>query len=172
MSRVGATRDLKIALSSKPTCVCAFIRFLQLWTAVAIMKLPLELASMHLVDVVIVDYLVPEMNGQEVAIKLRRFMPEAPIIMLSAAIDVAEQVLNLVNVFLAKDSLATQLLPMIAQLHRCGSTPRLRMMHDDRKKHATRRPPTPCLRGLPWELRHPASFRRLFSRDSWLFPGR
>ena len=98
------------------------------------MKVPLELASMHLVDVVIVDYLVPEMNGQEVAMKLTRFMPEAPIIMLSVAIDVAEQVLNLVNVFLAKDSLATQLLPMIAQLHRCGSTPRLRMMHDDRKK--------------------------------------
>jgi DNA-binding NarL/FixJ family response regulator len=86
------------------------------------MKVPLELASMHLVDVVIVDYLVPEMNGQEVAMKLTRFMPEAPIIMLSVAIDVAEQVLNLVNVFLAKDSLATQLLPMIAQLHRCGST--------------------------------------------------
>ena len=85
------------------------------------MKVPLELASMHLVDVVIVDYLVPEMNGQEVAMKLTRFMPEAPIIMLSVAIDVAEQVLNLVNVFLAKDSLATQLLPMIAQLHRCGS---------------------------------------------------
>jgi len=85
------------------------------------MKVPLELASMHLVDVVIVDYLVPEMNGQEVAMKLTRFMPEAPIIMLSVAIDVAEQVLNLVNGFLAKD-LATQLLPMIAQLHRCGST--------------------------------------------------
>jgi DNA-binding NarL/FixJ family response regulator len=86
------------------------------------MKVPLELASMHLVDVVIVDYLVPEMNGQEVAMKLTRFMPEAPIIMLSVAIDVAEQVLNLVNVFLAKDSLATQLLPMIAQSHKCGST--------------------------------------------------
>jgi len=136
------------------------------------MKVPLELASMHLVDVVIVDYLVPEMNGQEVAMKLTRFMPEAPIIMLSVAIDVAEQVLNLVNVFLAKDSLATQLLPMVAQSHRCGSTSRLRMMHDDREQHATRRPPTPCLRALPWELRHPASFRRLLSRDSVLFPGR
>jgi len=32
----------------------------------------LELASMHLVDVVIVDYLMPEMNGQEVAMKMRR----------------------------------------------------------------------------------------------------
>jgi CheY-like chemotaxis protein len=35
-----------------------------------------ELASMHLVDVVIVDYLMPEMNGQEIAMKLRRLMPD------------------------------------------------------------------------------------------------
>ena len=82
----------------------------------------LELASLHLVDVVIVDYLMPEMNGQEVAIKMRRLMPEVPIIMLSATIDVPEQILILVDGFIAKDSLASQLLPMIAQLHRCGST--------------------------------------------------
>jgi CheY-like chemotaxis protein len=82
----------------------------------------LELASMHLVDVVIVDYLMSEMNGQEVAMKMRRLMPEVPIIMLSATIDVSEQILNLVDAFIAKDSLASQLLPMIAQLHRCGST--------------------------------------------------
>jgi hypothetical protein len=54
--------------------------------------------------------------------KMRRLIPEAPIIMLSAAIDVPEQVLNLVDAFIAKDSLASHLLPMIAQLHRCGST--------------------------------------------------
>jgi CheY-like chemotaxis protein len=82
----------------------------------------LELASLHLVDVVIVDYLMPEMNGQEVAMKMRRLMPEVPIIMLSATIDVPEQILILVDGFIAKDSLASQLLPMIAQLHRCGST--------------------------------------------------
>ena len=82
----------------------------------------LELASLHLVDVVIVDYLMPEMNGQEVAMKMRRLMPEVPIIMLSATIDVPEQILILVDGFIAKDGLASQLLPMIAQLHRCGST--------------------------------------------------
>ena len=31
----------------------------------------LELASKHSVDVVIVDYLMPEMNGQEVAIEIK-----------------------------------------------------------------------------------------------------
>jgi CheY-like chemotaxis protein len=82
----------------------------------------LELASVHSVDVVIVDYLMPEMNGQEVAKKMRRLKPEAAIIMLSAAIDVPEQALKLVDAFIAKDGLASQLLPMIAQLHRRGST--------------------------------------------------
>ena len=82
----------------------------------------LELASLHSVDIVIVDYLMPEMNGQEVAMKMRRLKPEAAIIMLSAAIDVPEQALKLVDAFIAKDGLASQLLPMIAQLHRRGST--------------------------------------------------
>jgi len=82
----------------------------------------LELASMHSVDVVIVDYLMPEMNGHEVAMEMRRLKPRAPIIMLSAAIDVPEQALKLVDAFIAKDRLASQLLPMIAQLHESGST--------------------------------------------------
>jgi CheY-like chemotaxis protein len=77
----------------------------------------LELASMYPVDVVIVDYFMPEMNGQEVAIEMRRLNPQAPIIMLSATVDIPEQALNLVDVFIAKDRLASQLLPAIAQLH-------------------------------------------------------
>ncbi len=77
----------------------------------------LELASAYPVDVVIVDYLMPEMNGQEVAIQMRRLNPRAPIIMLSATVDIPEQALKLVDVFIAKDHLASQLLPAIAQLH-------------------------------------------------------
>jgi CheY-like chemotaxis protein len=84
----------------------------------------LELASMNSVDVVIVDYLMPEMNGYQVAMEMRRLRPEAPIIMLSAAADVPEQALRLVDAFIAKDGLASQLLPTIAQLHECGSLPR------------------------------------------------
>jgi len=82
----------------------------------------LELASRHSVDVVIVDYLMPKMNGQEVAIEMRRLRPLVPIIMLSAAVDVPQQTLKLVDAFIAKDCLASQLLPAIAQLHGCGST--------------------------------------------------
>src|ERR1700733_7751390 len=57
----------------------------------------LELASRYSVDVVIVDCLMPEMNGQEVAKKMRRLKPLAPIIMLSAAVDVPEQALRVVD---------------------------------------------------------------------------
>ena len=82
----------------------------------------LELASKHWVDVVILDYFMPEMNGQEVAIEMRRLRPEAAIIMLSGAADVPEQALRWVDAFIAKDRLASQLLPTIAQLYGCGST--------------------------------------------------
>ncbi len=79
----------------------------------------LELASLHSIDVVIVDYLMPEMNGQQLAIEMRRLRPQAPIIMLSAAVDVPENALKSVDAFIAKHHLASQLLPVIAQLQEC-----------------------------------------------------
>ena len=81
----------------------------------------LELASAHSVDVVIVDYFMPGMSGPEVAIEMRRLRPQAPIIMLSGAVDVPEQALKLVDAFVSKDRLASQLLSAIAQLHEGGS---------------------------------------------------
>jgi len=83
----------------------------------------LELASMYAVDVVIVDYFMPEMNGQQVAIEMKRLRPQAPIIMLSGAVNVPEQALKWVDAFIAKDRLASQLLPAITQLRGCGSPP-------------------------------------------------
>jgi CheY-like chemotaxis protein len=80
----------------------------------------LELASHQSVDIVIVDYFMPEMNGHEVAIEMRRLRPQAPIILLSGATDIPEQALKLVDAFVAKDRLASQLLPTIAQLHGSG----------------------------------------------------
>jgi CheY-like chemotaxis protein len=79
----------------------------------------LELASIHSVDVVIVDYFMPEMNGHEVAMEMRRLRPQAPIIMLSGAVDVPEQALKSIDIFIAKEHLASQLLPAIAQLQEC-----------------------------------------------------
>ena len=76
----------------------------------------LELASTYSVDVVIVDYFMPEMNGREVALAMRLLRPQAPIIILSGALDVPEETLNLVDTFIAKDRLASQLVPAIARL--------------------------------------------------------
>ncbi len=63
---------------------------------------------------------MPGMNGQEVAIEMRRLKPRAPIIMLSGVVDVPEHALKWVDAFIAKDRLASQLLPAIAQLHQGG----------------------------------------------------
>jgi len=79
-----------------------------------------ELASTQAVDIVIVDYFMPEMNGHETAAEVRRIRPQAPIIMLSGAVNVPEQALESIDAFIAKDRLATQLLPAIAQLQESG----------------------------------------------------
>lgn len=85
----------------------------------------LELASLQSVDVVIVDYFMPEMNGYEVAIEMRRLRPQAPIIMLSGAANIPEQALKSVDAFVAKNRLSSELLLAISQLHACGSIPPL-----------------------------------------------
>jgi CheY-like chemotaxis protein len=72
----------------------------------------------------LVDYFMPEMNGEEFAIEMRRLRPQAPIVMLSAAVDVPKQALKLVDAFIAKDHLFSQLLLVIEQLHECGVNPR------------------------------------------------
>jgi CheY-like chemotaxis protein len=80
----------------------------------------LELASSHPVDVVIVDYFMPEMDGQEFALEMRQLRPQAPIIMLSAAANVPVRALKLVDAFIAKADLANALLPAISQLREGG----------------------------------------------------
>jgi len=76
----------------------------------------LELASVHSIDVVVVDYLMPEMDGHEVAVGMRRLRPQAPIIMLSGAVDIPEQALKSVDALVAKDQLASHLLTAIVRL--------------------------------------------------------
>jgi CheY-like chemotaxis protein len=79
----------------------------------------LKLAALHSFEVVIVDYSMPEMNGQEFAIAMRRLRPLAPIIMLSGEASVPEQALKVVDAFVPKGYLASRLLPTIELL--CGS---------------------------------------------------
>jgi CheY-like chemotaxis protein len=83
----------------------------------------LELASIHSVDVVILDDFMPVMNGQQVAMEMRRIRPQAPIILLTGAVDVPERTLNLVDALVAKHRLTSQLLPTIAYLQGCARIP-------------------------------------------------
>jgi len=77
----------------------------------------LELASTHSIDVVILDYFMPAMNGRELALELRRLRPLAPIILLTEGLAVPEQALSLVDALIAKECLASHLLPTIAHLY-------------------------------------------------------
>ncbi len=80
----------------------------------------LELASIHLVDVVILNYFMPRMNSQEVAMELRRLRPQAPIILLTEGLGVPESALSLGDAIVAQDRLASELLPTIAYLQGSG----------------------------------------------------
>jgi DNA-binding response OmpR family regulator len=78
----------------------------------------LKLAKAHSFDVVIVDYCMPEMDGQELAIAMRRLWPQTPIIMLSGIEKLPKQVLNVVDAFVAKGCLASELLSAIRSTKR------------------------------------------------------
>jgi CheY-like chemotaxis protein len=74
----------------------------------------LEIAGLRSFDVVIVDYCMPEMDGQEFAIAMRQLRPLTPILMLSGSVDVPGQALKVVDAFVPKGCLASQLMPAIA----------------------------------------------------------
>ena len=81
----------------------------------------LELASIHSIDIVIVDYFMHEMNGPEVAAEIKRLRPHAPVIMLSGSVGIPKQALHVIDAFVAKDCLGSHLLPTIAELQRGGA---------------------------------------------------
>ena len=83
----------------------------------------LELASIHSVDVVVLDHFMPAVNGQEVTVELRRLRPQTPIIVVTKERHIPERALHLVDAVIAKDCLASQLLPAIAHLQGCARIP-------------------------------------------------
>ncbi len=62
----------------------------------------LKIFSDQLVDVAILDFLMPGMDGGEVAEQMRRLRPEVPIVMLSACLTVPEQTREIVDGFVEK----------------------------------------------------------------------
>jgi len=66
------------------------------------------------VDLVVLDYTMPEMDGGEVARELKRQNPQVPILFLSAHLTLPREVLKLVDGFVTKGESPAQLLEKIA----------------------------------------------------------
>jgi CheY-like chemotaxis protein len=66
------------------------------------------------VDAVVLDYRMPHMSGDEVAVRIRKHWPSLPIILLSGyPQDVPKEMLNQVNAFVWKGGDPTELLTAI-----------------------------------------------------------
>ncbi|MGA9980265.1 MAG: response regulator [Candidatus Sulfotelmatobacter sp.] len=74
----------------------------------------LRLATMCKCDAVLVDYEMPGMNGDEVALAIKRLRPELLVILLSGS-DVPTGALASVDAFIPKLDASRQLLPTIAE---------------------------------------------------------
>jgi DNA-binding NtrC family response regulator len=76
----------------------------------------LELVASHHVDAVIVDYEMPEMNGEAVATSIKRSQPDLPVIMFSGSSLIPSRVKNVVDAFCDKAGSREELLATIHRL--------------------------------------------------------
>ena len=76
----------------------------------------LRLFEEHPVELVVLDFLMPEMKGDEVAERLRLLKPDVPIIMLSAYYDLPAKVDLLVDARIVKGESTQNLLDTVARL--------------------------------------------------------
>ncbi len=63
----------------------------------------LQLFESHPVEVVVLDYQMPEMNGDVVACQMKSLKPEVPIVLLSAHRSLPEDKLKFIDAFVSKD---------------------------------------------------------------------
>jgi CheY-like chemotaxis protein len=76
----------------------------------------LEIVAGSGVAVVIVDYHMPEMNGYEVALEIKRIKPQIPIVMVSSDEELPEHVLKVVDAFVPKHQAFSSLLPVLTRI--------------------------------------------------------
>ncbi len=84
-------------------------------------RLGVRIATACGVAAVVVDYHMPEMNGHEVAVEIKRLRPEIPIVMFSSDDEISEHALTVVDAFVLKSAAPSRLLPVISQF--CGEIP-------------------------------------------------
>ncbi len=76
----------------------------------------LELFASREVDLVLLDYNMPEENGAVVARKMRALRPEVPVIMLSAYFEPPAEAAGFINAYVAKGQNPRVLLDQISKL--------------------------------------------------------
>ena len=82
----------------------------------------LSLFRGNTIDGVVLDYYMPEMNGGAVAEAMRRERPEIPIMLLSAYINLPDEVVELADVTVLKGEGPQELLEKLrAMLHTAGT---------------------------------------------------
>ena len=81
----------------------------------------IQIAAVCGIAAVIVDYHMPEMNGHEVALEIKRLRPQTPIVMVSSDDEIPEYVLKAVDAFVSKYEAPSRLLPVLTRI--CGESP-------------------------------------------------
>jgi CheY-like chemotaxis protein len=76
----------------------------------------LELFATSPVDLVMLDYAMPHINGDEIAATMKRIKPEVRILMFSGVADVPEQARHSIDAFLRKGQTPDVVLEKIREL--------------------------------------------------------
>jgi CheY-like chemotaxis protein len=76
----------------------------------------LQIVAGGRVAAVIVDYHMPEINGHEVAIQIKRLRPNTPIVMVSSDEEIPAHVLSVVDAFVPKHQAPTRLLSVLTRI--------------------------------------------------------
>jgi CheY-like chemotaxis protein len=76
----------------------------------------LQIAADSGVAAVIVDHHLPEINGHEIALEIKRLSPDIPVVMVSSDEEIPSHVLGVVDAFVPKDEAPTRLLPVLARI--------------------------------------------------------
>jgi len=75
----------------------------------------LEALDLHQVDAVVLDYLMPGMDGEETARRIRKLRSDIPIILSSGCLTVPERVLEVVTVAVEKAARPEALIEILEQ---------------------------------------------------------